>query len=214
MAFATINYLSRSLNKASSFNIVFPDDPKVPRPWAVFYLLHGLSDDHTIWMRRTSIERSLLEAGDSDFRFVIIGAGSEKDWLAENMSHAEFPGVLKGEALAQAYADMDVFAFPSETDTFGNVILESLASGVPTVVTSGGGPKFLVNSGVTGFVSQNDEEFIGSIKQLMQSGQLLANMRQAARDYADSISWDTVFEKVYNAYELVLFRNTPLRAAC
>lgn len=57
MAFSTINYHSRSLNKASSFNIVFPDDPNVPRPWGVFYLLHGLSDDHTIWMRRTSVER-------------------------------------------------------------------------------------------------------------------------------------------------------------
>ena len=57
MAFATINYFSRSLQKASTFNVVFPDDPDVARPWAAFYLLHGLSDDHTIWMRRTSIER-------------------------------------------------------------------------------------------------------------------------------------------------------------
>ena len=56
MAFATINYHSQSLRKASSFNIVFPDDPKISRPWSVFYLLHGLSDDHTSWMRRTSIE--------------------------------------------------------------------------------------------------------------------------------------------------------------
>src|SRR5271170_2925023 len=57
MAFATINYHSRALQKASSFNIVFPDDPRISRPWSVFYLLHGLSDDHTIWSRRTSIER-------------------------------------------------------------------------------------------------------------------------------------------------------------
>ena len=57
MAFATINYFSRSLQKASSVNVVFPDDPNIPRPWSVFYLLHGLSDDHTIWMRRTSVER-------------------------------------------------------------------------------------------------------------------------------------------------------------
>ncbi len=57
MAFARINYFSRSLGKASSFSVVFPDDPSVPRPYAVFYLLHGLSDDDTIWMRRTSIER-------------------------------------------------------------------------------------------------------------------------------------------------------------
>src|SRR5215212_6938688 len=57
MAFATVNYHSHSLNKASSFNVLFPDDPAVPRPWGAFYLLHGLSDDHTIWMRRTSVER-------------------------------------------------------------------------------------------------------------------------------------------------------------
>jgi putative tributyrin esterase len=57
MAFATINYHSRSLQKASSLSIIFPDDPNAPRPWSVFYLLHGLSDDQSIWMRRTSIER-------------------------------------------------------------------------------------------------------------------------------------------------------------
>ena len=62
MAFATINYHSHSLNKASSFNVVFPDDPEIPRPWAAFYLLHGLSDDHTIWMRRTE-HRALCRPG-------------------------------------------------------------------------------------------------------------------------------------------------------
>jgi hypothetical protein len=62
MAFAKIHYFSRSLRKASSFNIVFPEDPAAPRPWAAFYLLHGLSDDHTIWARRTSIERWRMTA--------------------------------------------------------------------------------------------------------------------------------------------------------
>src|SRR5271157_2819109 len=57
MAFARINYHSRSLQKAPSVSVVFPDDPEIPRPYSVFYLLHGLSDDDTIWMRRTSIER-------------------------------------------------------------------------------------------------------------------------------------------------------------
>jgi len=57
MAFATINYFSNALGKASSVNVVFPEDPELPRPWSAYYLLHGLSDDHTIWMRRTSVER-------------------------------------------------------------------------------------------------------------------------------------------------------------
>ena len=57
MAFATIHYFSKALQKASTVNVVFPEGPDVPRPWSVFYLLHGLSDDQTIWMRRTSVER-------------------------------------------------------------------------------------------------------------------------------------------------------------
>lgn len=57
MAFAAIQYYSQSLRKASSVNVIFPDNPPLRRPWAVLYLLHGLSDDHTIWVRRTSIER-------------------------------------------------------------------------------------------------------------------------------------------------------------
>lgn len=77
MAFATINYFSRSLTKASSFNIVFPDDPNVPKPWSVFYLLHGLSDDHTIWMRRTSIERYA-----SGWPLVVVMPDGGRGWYA------------------------------------------------------------------------------------------------------------------------------------
>ena len=193
---------------------LYHPDKRTPgyRPFAIGYV-GRLSPEKNVRLL-AAIEHNLLEAGHSEFRFIIIGCGSEKEWLAENMSHAEFPGVLQGEALARAYADMDVFAFPSQTDTFGNVILEALASGVPPVVTSGGGPKFLVNPGVNGFVSQNEDEFIDAIKLLIANGRLLASMRAAARDYACSIAWDTVFEKVYGAYELALFRNQPLRAAC
>lgn len=71
MAFATIHYSSRSLRKASSFNVVFPEEPAAPRPWAAFYLLHGLSDDNTIWTRHTSIERlrRRLAHGGGDARW-------------------------------------------------------------------------------------------------------------------------------------------------
>ena len=55
MAFARINYFSHSLVKASSVSVVFPDDPAIPRPFSVFYLLHGLSDDDTVWMRAAAL---------------------------------------------------------------------------------------------------------------------------------------------------------------
>ncbi len=57
MAFATIEYFSRSLKKCSAINVLFPDNPPLKRPWAVFYLLHGMSDNQSVWMRQTSIER-------------------------------------------------------------------------------------------------------------------------------------------------------------
>jgi phosphatidylinositol alpha 1,6-mannosyltransferase len=74
------------------------------------------------------IERALETAGLSEFRILFVGDGSEVAWLKQNLRHGEFLGVLRGEDLARAYANMDLFAFPSRTDTFGNVIQESAAS--------------------------------------------------------------------------------------
>jgi glycosyltransferase involved in cell wall biosynthesis len=159
------------------------------------------------------IEKALIAAGKTDFRFLVIGSGGDQDWLRSNLQHAEFPGVLEGEELARAYANMDVFAFPSHTDTFGNVILEALASGVPAVVTTGGGPKFLVQSGVTGFVAPDDVAFIRCILDLMNDPGMHVRMRQAAREHACSISWDRVFEGVYDAYNKNLFQDPPFQAA-
>ncbi len=74
---------------------------------------------------------SELDAEGLDVRFTIVGDGSEREWLHQNMLRAELTGVLRGDALADAYAQMDIFAFPSETDTVGNVVLEAMASGIP-----------------------------------------------------------------------------------
>jgi glycosyltransferase involved in cell wall biosynthesis len=158
------------------------------------------------------VERT-LEAAGKDYRFLIAGSGGDQEWLRANLKRADFLGVIKGEALARAYASMDVFAFPSHTDTFGNVILEALASGVPAVVTTGGGPKFLVRSGETGFVAADERAFIGSILDLMNDPVLHAEMCTAARKFACSISWDRVFESVYNAYFETLFSGGSIRAA-
>jgi len=133
-------------------------------------------------------------------RFLIVGQGMEEGWLRENLRDTEFAGVLRGEQLAKAYANMDLFVFPSHTDTFGNVVLEALASGVPALVTADGGPKFLVEDGVTGFV-RNDAGFAGAVEELMRSPARHAEMRAAARESSLSRSWDGVFAGVYAGYE-------------
>lgn len=148
-----------------------------------------------------ALERALRKTGFRDFRFSVVGQGAEEPWLKANMQSADFTGVLKGEALARAYANMDVFVFPSRTDTFGNVVLEALASGVPAVVTDGGGPQFIVKHGETGFVARNAGEFVSHIRYLAARPQELLRMREAARACALDASWDTIFEGVYADYE-------------
>ena len=111
--------------------------------------------------------------------------------------------MLRGTALARAYANMDVLVFPSHTDTFGNVVLEALASGVPAVVTRHGGPKFIVRNGETGFVT-DDDRFAEAVAALVRDRVRLEEMRLRARGYALGCSWDAVFDRVYTGYHTAL----------
>jgi phosphatidylinositol alpha 1,6-mannosyltransferase len=149
------------------------------------------------------IREQLLEAGLTNFRFLIVGHGVEEPWLREHLPNADFPGVLRGQALSRAYANMDLFVFPSHTDTFGNVVLEALSSGVPAIVTPDGGPHYIVTEGQTGFVAK-DQDFAGAILSVLRNPQLHSQMRLASRADALTASWDRVFESVYDAYALAL----------
>jgi glycosyltransferase involved in cell wall biosynthesis len=158
------------------------------------------------------LEKGLIAAGRDDFRIVVVGAGSEITWLRQNMQFAEFPGVLKGEALARAYANFDLFIFPSETDTFGNVVLEAQASGVPAIVSALGGPKFIVQDGATGLVAGGEHEFLTATLELMSRSDKFGLMREKARQIACDASWDKIFEQVYQAYALCLKGQNVKRA--
>ena len=149
------------------------------------------------------VQRQLTGLGITNFRFLIVGQGAEENWLREHLPGAEFPGVLRGEALAEAYANMDLFAFPSHTDTFGNVVLEALASGVPAIVTPDGGPSSIVREGETGLVAR-DEDFAAAVASILTDPSGYARMRQNARNDALKASWDAVFERVYEGYASVL----------
>ena len=150
------------------------------------------------------LERNLLLAGKTSFRFLIVGDGSERAWLERNMRRATFAGVLEGTALARAYANIDLFVFPSRSDTFGNVVLEALASGTPAVVTAHGGPKFIVQHGVSGHIASDDRDFLDAVLALMSKRELHRQMREAARRSACAVSWDSVFDQVYQAYQACL----------
>jgi glycosyltransferase involved in cell wall biosynthesis len=146
------------------------------------------------------LERHLFDAGFTGFRFLIVGEGSERETLEKKLQFAEFTGFIDGEKLSEAYANMDVFLFPSETDAFGNVVQEALASGVPVIVTDKGGPKFIVEDGVTGFVAADRGDFFDRTIDLISDPQKLNDMKRSARTAALGKSWDAIFDGVYAAY--------------
>ena len=169
------------------------------------------------------LEQALIDAGRTDYRFVIVGHGAEREWLEQNLRRAEFTGVLRDEALAQAYANMDLFVFPSRTDAFGNVVLEAQACGVPALVSSEGGPRHIITPGVTGFVAKDAGEFASLALKLISDPERLQQMKVAARQAARFASWDQVLEEVWESYELCLhlpgrkhplLRNDPVPAEC
>jgi glycosyltransferase involved in cell wall biosynthesis len=170
--------------------------------------------DHVLgFVGRLSVEKNVallagvqqkLEAmGHKSFRFLVVGHGAEEGWLRERLPRAEFTGVLRGEELAAAYANMDLFVFPSHTDTFGNVVLEAFASGVPAVVTPDGGPRTIVRDGQTGRIVP-DQDFAAAVAQVLSNPRQHAAMRQGARAHALTASWDSVFDGVYAAYQTIL----------
>jgi glycosyltransferase involved in cell wall biosynthesis len=147
-----------------------------------------------------AMEKKLIEAGKTNFRFLIVGEGDERKYLEREMKFADFTGYLDGDELAEAYANMDVFVFPSETDAYGNVPQEAMASGAPAIVTDKGGPKHFVTDGVNGFVAADLDEFVKYASIFIDDAELLDRMKTSSREFALTRSWDSVFETVYAAY--------------
>ena len=160
-----------------------------------------------------AVAHALQQAGIEKFRISVVGEGHERGWLEQNVPNVKLSGMLFGEELARAYANMDIFAFPSHTDTFGNVVLEALASAVPTVVMPGGGPKYLVMDGVTGFIAEDDSSFVNHVVTLAKDAELREQMGRRAREFAICRHWNRIFDQVYDAYEYCLRskRAVPLR---
>jgi phosphatidylinositol alpha 1,6-mannosyltransferase len=189
--------MSHSVN-TEIFRPEFRD--RTARPFRIGYVGRLTAEKNVRFLAQ--LEKDLLDKGNRDFRIVLIGQGAEEKWLRENMHHAEFKGWLTGNELSRAYADMDAFVFPSETDTFGLAVLEALASGVPALVTPRGGPACTVEHGKCGYIAKNVEEFSAFLTGLMTQPDLLGPMRLEARQRALSIgSWEEIFSGMYKAYE-------------
>jgi phosphatidylinositol alpha 1,6-mannosyltransferase len=136
-------------------------------------------------------------------RAVIVGDGPERKHLQSVLPGAIFEGHRTGDELAEAYASSDIFLFPSETETFGNVTLEALSSGLPVVVADATGSRSLVTDGVNGFLAppRNSAVFLNRVEQLIVDGELRRRLGNAARESAESYDWSTVLNQIVGYYE-------------
>ena len=184
---------------------------------------HGVSDDELIitFVSRLVWEKNLKLFGDvveklqvsyPKLKALIVGDGPVMEEMQERMPHAIYTGFLEGKELAKAYASSDIFFFPSETETFGNVTLEAMASGLPCVVADATGSRSLVNHGESGFVIpvESSDKFYTFIEKLINDDKLRKMMSASALKKADEYSWKAVNNHLLSYYNEVLDLKTRL----
>ncbi len=151
---------------------------------------------------------AFLEAHRRDprLRLVLAGGGPEQQHLWERLGDtAAFLGWLDGDALARVYASADVFLFASRTDTFGQVILEAQASGLPVVAVDEGGPSSLIADGVTGLLCPPDAGSLASAVELLASSpEIRRRIATAAVEAVGVRSWGRSLGQLADGYRRAL----------
>ena len=149
-------------------------------------------------------------------RFLFVGDGPARDEMERRMGpHARFAGYCSGDNLADHYAAADLFAFSSLTETFGNVILEAMASGLPVVALRAGGVGDTVRPGETGVLLEPTaaaSEFAAAVITLIDDNELRRRTAENARAFAQSQSWDEIMEGLRERYQKAIESAEPARS--
>lgn len=151
----------------------------------------------------------LLKERVDNVTLVVTGDGPSMPQIrAEAPEGSVFTGFLRGEALAQAYASSDLFFTPSSTETFGNVALEAMASGLPVVAADAGGFRNIIQHGVNGLLSapRDAAGFARAMEFLVRQPERSRQIALRALDYAQERSWDTIFDQLISDYEQAMDR--------
>jgi len=139
------------------------------------------------------------KAEGDKYNFIIVGDGVASQKLKEKMPGAFHLGKVDHETLAKLYASSDVFLFTSISETYGNVVVEAMASGCPCVIAKGGGSQSLVSHGQTGFLCEpNDEsDYLKRIDQLVSDAELRSEIIANGIEYTKPLNWDSLAETYF-----------------
>jgi len=148
---------------------------------------------------------------DPRLHLVLAGGGPEEEHLRERLGErTTFLGWLAGEELARAYASADVFLFASRTDTYGQVIVEAQASGVPVVAVAEGGPVSLIEHGETGLLAPADADALaGEVLRLASETLLHERIRRNALAAVKGRTWEAALAQLADGYRTALGERTP-----
>lgn len=158
-----------------------------------------------VWEKGLTVFADVIESLQQrgvPHRSLVVGDGPARAELEARLGQTVFTGHLGGTDLAVAHASSDVFVFPSETETFGNVTLEAMASGVPTVCADATGSASLVESGETGFLvpPRNSAAFAAATETLVLDADLRHRMGAAALQRAQGFAWSQILRQMLDNY--------------
>jgi glycosyltransferase involved in cell wall biosynthesis len=138
-------------------------------------------------------------------RLAIVGDGPDRKRLERIFKGTPtvFTGYLHGENLARAYASGDLFVFTGAEETYGNVVVEAMASGLPVIAPNSGGVVDLVENGKTGlrYPSEDPRRLFGAVRRLVEQPKLIEKMGKAGYKKAQTQSWQNSFDKLFEQYE-------------
>lgn len=178
--------------------------------------LLGLEKKHLLlYVGRLAKEKNVeglyqMAARRWDARLIIVGDGPDRKRLEKMFAGtgALFAGYLHGPALSQIYASADVFVFPSRTETFGQVVCEAMASGLPVVALAAGAMTDLIAHGQTGLLSRDECGLVAQVEQLLADPDLRHRLAEAGMQAAQQRSWAAVGRQLIDYYQFARSRNT------
>ena len=140
-----------------------------------------------------------LQRCDRRVRALIVGAGPAEQSMRP-IGAASFTGHLEGADLARAVASADLMISPSTTETFGNVLLEAMASGLAVITADAPNARALFENGRTGVLCASTDDYVRAARRLLDSPSERRRMGEAAREASEGYSWDDVSQAAEDAY--------------